>query len=204
MSPPEEGQTCHPKASQCHYPNIPSVTFPLPASPQLSLEPITRHKVLCHPLCLHEATTRTPPTLPAQPRDRLPTLCCLFFQDPGISNRLQLLLLHPRTPTRASHSSCLPNHSLTALKLSWSHQSYLVSLRKQFVPVPWTLPVPTRSQIILQVSWTENHKQIDASGHSGDSGTRLARGCPHTHFTAPTADPSAAQHQQENLLQHVQ
>lgn len=46
--------------------------------------------------------------------------------------------------------------------------------------------MPTRPQSIFQeVSQSENRKQIDPSGHSGDSGTRLAWGCPHTHFKCP-------------------
>lgn len=46
--------------------------------------------------------------------------------------------------------------------------------------------MPTRPQSILQeVSQTDEHKQIDPSGHSGDSGTRLAWSCLHTHCKCP-------------------
>lgn len=52
--------------------------------------------------------------------------------------------------------------------------------------MPWMTHVPTRRQSILQeVSQTNTHKQIDLSGHSGDSGTMLAWGCPHTQSKCP-------------------
>lgn len=126
VSPPEEGQTCHPRAAEQ------DVTVPAPQRPLCDSAPpsLTAAVTGAH----HQAQSAVPlsawmrppaghvHTLPAQPRDHLPTPCCLFLQDPGISNRLQLLFPHPRTPTRASHPSCLPNHSLPALKLSWSWQ----------------------------------------------------------------------------------